>query len=82
MSAPMYATTTDDARFYEWPLLPGNHLPSITTCIKHGVPKPTLTKWAVKKAARLAMDEVDTLVALRELAASAPPKKVRANANS
>lgn len=77
MTTPMFSVTTDDARYYEWPLLPGNHLASITTHIKQGIPKPILQTWAIKKTARLAMDELDTLIALRELAATAPPKKTR-----
>lgn len=66
MDGPSFSTTLDDKRFYEWPLETPNgesltHIPSITTHIKHGVPKPMITTWAIKKTARLAIDEFETL---------------------
>jgi hypothetical protein len=66
MTTPMFSTTTDDARFYEWPLMEGTHFPSVTTVIKQGIPKPILQTWAIKKTARLAMDEFATLTEFME----------------
>lgn len=69
MTTPMFATTLDDARFYEWPKsAPGVHLPSITTVIKKGIPNPILQTWAIKKTARLAIEQADIVVALKERA--------------
>jgi len=66
VTTPMFSTTTDDARFYEWPLMQGTHFPSVTTVIKQGIPKPILQTWAIKKTARCAMDQFDTLTKFME----------------
>ena len=70
MSTPMFSVTTDDARYYEWPLRPGNHLPSITTVKKQGVPNPVLTTWAIKRCAVTAIEQIDLLMKLRERASA------------
>ena len=70
MTSPKFSVTSDDARYYEWPKLPGHHVPSITTVIKHGVPKPVLQTWAIKKTAVLALDKLDMLQELRNRADS------------
>lgn len=68
MSAPCFSTTGDDGRFYNWPLWPGRHDPSITTVIKQGVPKPTISKWENKKVAFAAIENLDLVIALKERA--------------
>jgi hypothetical protein len=64
VTTPKFSVTTDDARYYEWPKNPGIHIPSITTVIKHGVPKPVLQTWAIKKTAQLALSKLDMLKGL------------------
>ncbi len=69
MSGPAQAITTDDGRFYTWPRLEGQHLPSITTVIKQGVPKPHLQAWAVKLAAQAALENIVMLARLQKIQA-------------
>lgn len=64
MTTPMFSVTGDDSRYYEWPKAKGNHLPSITTQIKQGIPKPVLQQWAVKKTAQLAIAEAELFMQL------------------
>jgi hypothetical protein len=68
MTSPTNAVTLEDERYYEWPGMPGVHFPSITTVIKQGVPKPNLTKWAVRRAAEEALNSLDVLIELRRRA--------------
>jgi len=55
MTAPKLAVTTSTgARVYQHPLT-GEQVPSVTTVIKGGIPKPALVPWAAKMAAEHAV---------------------------
>lgn len=75
MSAPAQAVTTDDGRYYTWPRWPKRHLPSITTVIKQGVPKPTMQAWERKTIADKAIESAEKVVALKRKAADYEAEK-------
>ena len=64
MTSPTNAVTTDEGRYYTHPEIPGRTFPSITTIISQGVPKPVISKWAVKKTADIALERFDDLALL------------------
>ena len=55
MTAPALAVTRPDgSRVYRHPVT-GEEVPSVTTVIKAGIPKPKITQWAARKAAEFAV---------------------------
>jgi hypothetical protein len=63
VTAPKLARSTASGRVYEHPLT-GERVPSVTTIISGGVPKPALPRWAAKSAAEYAAKSWDTLAPL------------------
>ncbi len=63
MTAPALARTTAAGRVYKHPLT-GEEVPSVTTIISGGVPKPALPPWAAKMAAEYADANWDMLSGL------------------
>jgi hypothetical protein len=63
MTAPALAVMTDAGRVYRHPAT-GEEVPSVTTIIGGGVPKPALVGWAAKQAAEYAVANWDTLGSL------------------
>lgn len=67
MTSPTQAVTTDEGRYYTWPRFKKRHFPSITTCIKQGVPKPTMQAWERKKVAEIGIERSDDITQLKAL---------------
>lgn len=65
MSAPPLAVSTAQGRVYRHPVT-GEEVPSVTTIISGGVPKPALPRWAAKSAAEYACKQWDVLCDLDE----------------
>jgi hypothetical protein len=65
MTAPALARTTAKGRVYVHPVT-GEEVPSVTTIISGGVPKPALTPWAAKMAAEYAVANWETLGGLSD----------------
>ena len=63
MTAPALARTTANGRVYVHPVT-DEQVPSVTTIISGGVPKPALTGWAARTAAEYAVENWATLTAL------------------
>lgn len=63
MTKPALARSTNDGRIYIHPMT-GERVPSVTTIIGAGVPKPALPRWAAKMAAEYADREMDKLAGL------------------
>jgi len=63
MTKPALARSTANGRVYTHPLT-GEQVPSVTTIISGGVPKPALPRWAAKAAAEYAAKTWDVLTAL------------------
>lgn len=63
MTQPALAHTTKAGRVYKWD---GLMLPSITTIIGGGVPKPALVKWGPKMVANCVIDQWDEVVAQKD----------------
>lgn len=51
---PLAITKPDGSRIYRNPRT-GEEVPSVTTIIRHGFPKPKLTEWAARKSAEYAV---------------------------
>jgi hypothetical protein len=65
VSSPVLARSTTNGRVYEHPLT-GEQVPSVTTIISGGVPKPALPRWAAKAAAEYACKQWPVLCELDE----------------
>lgn len=85
MTDPKHAKPTVHGRRYTHPVT-GEQVPSVTTIISGGVPKPALPRWSAKAAAEYAVKQWDTLSVLSpdervELIKGAPWRESEAAAN-
>jgi hypothetical protein len=77
VTAPALARTDGDGRrVYVWD---GRELPSVSTLIANGIPKPFLTRWAAREAATYAVDNLPRLAGLPEATAVAEIKRAPFN---
>lgn len=63
MTKPVLARSTDYGRGYLHPVT-GEFVPSVTTIISAGIPKPALVGWAAKSAAQYAAENWESLTEL------------------